>query len=1191
MEPTQISLGGFGVGVTAKQLTEYLEENVGMVWRCRLKTSWTPPFAYPKFTISSNYLFENRDVVPPHAFVHFAVPDAVKEAVKLASHGKLVFNNQALKIKVGSETSFRVVKRRTMPPHRFSPVTIEIGSLYNLDKFLVAWKGPTSGVDFHVDPFDKRCRIIFTRDQLFGFQNLNEDTLIKCDFKIEFLIRDIRNVRFLNEMGKLVMLIQLWVPPCIYYRTADDDVHVAVPFALLDDDDPWIRTLDFTPNNAIGRCLVYKITHSPRLGHTMEKAKEYFKQNRLLDETISKVSSLKSWNEPVVPRPRFFLVLQQHPEIPFDTMFLLTALVHKGIVNYHRLTPELYNLLKSKVTPTKLSTIALRQMLSYTYPIFDAFERLETLPRWIRKNPKLLKNPKIVEETIEVRRLIITPTKAYCLPPEVELSNRVIRQFKDYADRFLRVTFMDDSMENMSSTALIVPIAPIVKEVSSSSPAHRTAIFRQVRQILLDGFELCGRRYLFLAFSANQLRGRSAWFFAGNRYIDVHQIKRWMGTFPEYYVAKHAARMGQCFSATYCTIQVPRNQLEKDFLEIERGGYKFSDGIGKITPDLAMEVAQKLQLTINPPSAYQIRYGGYKGVVATWEAEPGSKHKLSLRPSMEKFKSPHDMLEVITWTRFQPCFLNRQIITLLSTLRVPDSVFSELQDSMVHKLSQMIENDEVAFHILATSCTGDLQYTAAMMLSAGFKPQTEPHLKDMLSSIRSVQLEELLRKCRIFVPDGRWLMGCLDEIGTLEYGQCFIKISSPPLEGCVLKNGSSFLENKTSPRVIKGKVIVAKNPCLHPGDIRILEAVDAPCLHHLVDCLIFPQKGHRPHPDEASGSDLDGDIYFVSWDTRLIPESGESWEPMCYSAGEAKRSKAPVTRVDVIEFFVQHMVNDSVGVICNAHVVRADLSDCGALEEDCLKLAKLAAEAVDFPKTGKAPVMPQYLRPRQYPDFMDKVDLVSYRSEKILGTLYRKVLDMFGEEFDEQKCCIDITNASETLPYDNDLEVSGFEEYIEEAWQYKCSYDRQLQALLGQFNIRKEGEIVTGKISSLSKYNSRRQDEIKKRLHHAYRALRKEFRLIFEGTINSQNLEPCEQFKYKAKASAWYHVTYHSTWVQKTAEHLTEPGYCPSAPLLSFAWITVDYLAQIKLQKLWPNVDYSSAIRSILPPFRLVTHK
>lgn len=38
---------------------------------------------------------------------------------------------------------------------------------------------------------------------------------------------------------------------------------------------------------------------------------------------------------------------------------------------------------------------------------------------------------------------------------------------------------------------------------------------------------------------------------------------------------------------------------------------------------------------------------------------------------------------------------------------------------------------------------------------------------------------------------------------------------------------------------------------------------------------------HRPHPNECSGSDLDGDIYFVCWDPELIP-TGTS-EPMDYT--------------------------------------------------------------------------------------------------------------------------------------------------------------------------------------------------------------------------------------------------------------------------------------------------------------------
>ena len=57
--------------------------------------------------------------------------------------------------------------------------------------------------------------------------------------------------------------------------------------------------------------------------------------------------------------------------------------------------------------------------------------------------------------------------------------------------------------------------------------------------------------------------------------------------------------------------------------------------------------------------------------------------------------------------------------------------------------------------------------------------------------------------------------------------------------------------------------MVTKFPCLPPGNVRKLKAVDIPALHHIKDCIVFSAKGQRPHPEEMAGSDLDGDEYAV----------------------------------------------------------------------------------------------------------------------------------------------------------------------------------------------------------------------------------------------------------------------------------------------------------------------------------------
>ncbi|KAK4364907.1 hypothetical protein RND71_016265 [Anisodus tanguticus] len=226
---TQISVGGFDNDVNAKMLSEYLEEQFGQVWRCRLKTSSTPPDSYPTYDIDvervqrMNYYRK----VEPHTFSHLHLQSPQSMPLLLLGG------------------------RRTIIPCKFTDVSVEIGVLVGKDDFVVGWRGPHTGVNFLVDPFNGTCKIFFTKNIVFSLNGETRHAIIKCNFKIEVLLRGIDEIKEYKDFTSLEILLQLASSPLVFYRTADDDIEESVAFDLLDNDDQWIRTTDITRSGAI----------------------------------------------------------------------------------------------------------------------------------------------------------------------------------------------------------------------------------------------------------------------------------------------------------------------------------------------------------------------------------------------------------------------------------------------------------------------------------------------------------------------------------------------------------------------------------------------------------------------------------------------------------------------------------------------------------------------------------------------------------------------------------------------------------------------------------------------------------------------------------------------------------------------------------------------------------------------------
>jgi RNA-dependent RNA polymerase len=247
---------------------------------------------------------------------------------------------------------------------------------------------------------------------------------------------------------------------------------------------------------------------------------------------------------------------------------------------------------------------------------------------------------------------------------------------------------------------------------------------------------------------------------------------------------------------------------------------------------------------------------------------------------------------------------------------------------------------------------------------------------------------------------------------------------------------------------------------------------------------------------------------------------------------------------EIQEYFTNYIVNESLGIIANAHVVFADKEYMKAESAPCIELAKLFSVAVDFPKTGVPALIPTELHVKEYPDFMEKLDKITYESKGVIGKLYREIKKHTPHIKYFTK---DVARRS----YDTDLIVSGFQDYITEAMEFKEEYDFKLGNLMDHYGIKSEAEIMSGCILKMAKNFTKSSDADAIRM--AVRSLKKEARSWFnDGTDGEHALD--------AKASAWYHVTYHPEYWGRCNEGFERPH------LISFPWCLCDRLISIKKQ-------------------------
>uniref|UniRef100_A0A0K0DQT4 RNA-dependent RNA polymerase n=1 Tax=Angiostrongylus cantonensis TaxID=6313 RepID=A0A0K0DQT4_ANGCA len=470
-----------------------------------------------------------------------------------------------------------------------------------------------------------------------------------------------------------------------------------------------------------------------------------------------------------------------------------------------------------------------------------------------------------------------------------------------------------------------------------------------------------------------------------------------------------------------------------------------------------------------------------------------------------------------------------------------------------------------------------------LSMVAGFQLSTEPFFRSLIKAAVKFTIIKQMRKQQIQIPSekGRTMFGVVDETGQLQYGQIFVQYT----ENIALKTPPPTASRK----VLNGKVLLTKNPCIVAGDVRVFTAVDIPALHHLCDVVVFPMHGPRPHPDEMAGSDLDGDEYAVIWDEDLLLDYNE--EPFDYTAEkpESTAVNEETLNDDMIDFYIKYITQDSIGTISNSFLFQADLY--GINSEVCQRLAVKISKAVDFTKTGLPPdplvkewtivifytdkdsgkEIPPEKSERQ-PDFHFGNDYdATYRSPRLMGKIYRE----FKAIEDVLKISEDIDEQDE-IECDKYLIVDGWSTYREKAETELAKYNGRLRVLMENYGIKTEGEIFSGCISEMrNRISDRDQDDmslynttevIERKVTSLFREFREEFFKEFGGwDFCTQKIDKKfavgenvfhraahrPTLKMQQKAVACYRTCYERA--QQTRERM-----------LSFAWIAYDILAVVR---------------------------
>ncbi|GAA5856048.1 hypothetical protein JCM8547_002955 [Rhodosporidiobolus lusitaniae] len=574
----------------------------------------------------------------------------------------------------------------------------------------------------------------------------------------------------------------------------------------------------------------------------------------------------------------------------------------------------------------------------------------------------------------------------------LEKSNALIRRYYHNVDGvgsesvfFLRVQFLEENG---------LPLPP------DARAEWTRLIDASIRSVMKKGLMFGGRQYEFLAYSQSALRNRSVYFVAPwpvwqnneKRMIVAADIRVDLGMLDK--ILRKPALLGARYSLAFTSSSVTEhvlvdqikiipdfNVLDEDSKEVTN----HTDGSGLMSVELRDKIWRHLVSNGfrrdhegSPPTVFQIRIGGFKGVLALDKTLDGVQ--LLLRPSMDKHIAFADdrinetycvnLAEAVT--RPNAVRLNRLLISALDDLGISTTALLKYQSRAVEELSsEALDTVYGTLNVLkryqpgrATRFSSLLGSILNMNEKLDIKLE-EPFLRTSSKALRTRALRDIKNGARIPLPASWKLMGVPDEGEFLLLSCGLLYLDESQIYACIR------LPDHEQPIYLTGRIVITRSPVNDPGDVRVVQAIgqlppeDARWLKMaaLENAVVLPTVGQRSLASQMGAGDVDGDQFDVITPLDIIPALEALVEPRSRAAKPPLELDREATIGDLADCFVNYCQHDTVGTIATQHLIAAD-------QEPEHGRSKLCQTLADLHSSGVPPFPPSSPQPPQQPTFV-----------------------------------------------------------------------------------------------------------------------------------------------------------------------------------------------------------------------------